>query len=237
MTPEEKKFIRENADKMSAKAMASRLGIKERKVRRYCEEIDGGGAHPAPQAPTEPDRVNPAIVLFILLAVFAVYANALGGPFIFDDEVLVKNNVTIRSLSDVPKLFRSDLFLKDFTSKPVSNSFRPLQTTSYAIDYRIWKDKAFGYHLTNILLHLLSTLLVFILVRSIYLGVYAAYLAAAIFGVHPVNTACVTYIYGRADIMVGAFILSSVIFRRYFNRNGKLSALAISAASYMLAVY
>lgn len=238
MNAEHKKFIEENMSKKSVKEMAGELGIKEKSVRRYIEARSTAAEEKAaPQAPAAPERAKPFVVALILAAVFLVYANVLKGPFIFDDEVLVRDNTMISHIADIPKLFKADLFMGDFKSGPVSNSYRPLQMTTYAIDRSVWKENTTGYHLTNILLHMLNTLLVFLLVRAAYPGVYAAYLVALVFGVHPVNTACVSYISGRADIMGSIFILSSVIGRRYFDKTGAKAFLAVSAVSYLLAIY
>src|SRR5262245_34696859 len=72
--------------------------------------------------------------------VFAVYANALDNPFVYDDYDTVINN---RSLVD-PANVRFVL---------IYSPFRPVVNASYALDRALWGYRPFGFHLTNVLLH------------------------------------------------------------------------------------
>ena len=171
------------------------------------------------------------LVLLLLGVVFAVYLNSLGGAFIFDDHVLVENNVLIRELSDIPGMFSKTLFVDD----PSSNSYRPLQSVSYAVDYFLWGDFPAGFHFGNVIMHLACVLLVFFVARRLFGAFIPSYLTALLFGVTPVNTACVSYISGRADILSGAFLLLSFFgYLRYRTRRQKIF-LIVSAFSYLFA--
>ena len=70
----------------------------------------------------------PSIVLLVIIG-FAVYGNSLGNSFVWDDELLVTGNLSIRSLANIPGLFSTDL-----APEIGGNFFRPLQALSYAID-------------------------------------------------------------------------------------------------------
>ena len=81
---------------------------------------------------------------------FAVYANALDNPFVYDDHDTVISN---RSLID-PSNVRFVL---------VYSPFRPVVNASYAIDRAIWGYRPFGFHLTSVLLHALVSVLLYVL--------------------------------------------------------------------------
>lgn len=179
------------------------------------------------------------MIYAVLLAalVFGVYANSLGGPFLFDDESLVKGNPLIKNVSGIPALFKKDIFAHDLKSPPASNSYRPLQMSSYALDHFFWGSDPFGYHLTNVFLHIFNMLLVLALARRIFSGSVLPYIVALVFGVHPVNTACVSYISGRADVLAAFFMLASLLFYTKYAGSKRPGALFLSVASYACAVF
>ncbi len=149
-----------------------------------------------------------AAVIMILVAVS--YANTLGNGFIWDDEFLIRDNQYIKSFSHIKSIFTSYLAS---SSGNVSNFYRPLQDLSYMIDYFLWGYEPFGFHLTNLLLHAGCAVLVYILLSRILGDRRPAFIGAALFGVHPINTEAVSYVAGRADpLFLLFFLLSFLLF-------------------------
>src|SRR6266567_762431 len=136
-------------------------------------------------------------VISLVVIVFVCYVNSLGNEFVFDDFLLVLASKRIRSIN-------LGLFL---------NSYRPIRDISYAIDYALWGERPFGYHLTNLVIHAANVLLVFALIRRVTENLVTAALAALIFAVHPIQTDAVTYISGRRDLLFTFFYL--VAFHSY----------------------
>jgi tetratricopeptide (TPR) repeat protein len=138
----------------------------------------------------------------------AVYANSLSGQFVWDDTHLVKDNIYIRSFSNIP-----EVFLKSVQGRAGqrSNFYRPAQMLSYMIDYSVWKLNVTGYHITNTLLHIFAALCVFWLIFLLFKDILTAFLTGAFFVVHPVHTEAVTYISGRADSLALVFMLLTFI--------------------------
>ena len=136
-------------------------------------------------------------VASLAVLAFACYANSLASDFVFDDHRLVLVEGRPR---DLPHFFQLML-----------NSYRPVRGLSYALDFLIWGDNPFGFHLSNVLLHTANTILVYFLARRL-MGVTApAFLAAAIFAVHPLQTDAVAYVSGRRDLLFTFFYIASFL--------------------------
>lgn len=143
---------------------------------------------------------TPWLAAGVLAAVtLAVYANSLHGPLIFDDVNSITGNESIRRLAD----WRAVL------SPPADSMVggRPVANLSFALNYAWGGEAVTGYHAVNLLLHVVSTLLLFDGLRRIFGRVVAgreapagpeawhtAFAAAALWAVHPVLTATVSYI-------------------------------------------
>jgi len=127
---------------------------------------------------------------------------------VFDDASLVAGNPYIKSSKYISKVFQKDLW--DFAyegNKP--NYYRPLQTLSFMLDYRLWRLVPQGYHLTNTFLHFFNALLVFGIIYLFFNNFFVAFLSSLFFSIHPVNSSTVAYISGRGDLLAGTFILSA----------------------------
>jgi Flp pilus assembly protein TadD len=156
--------------------------------------------------------------ILLLVTAFA-YANTLTNRFVWDDDAFVTQNDVIRNSTYIDRVFTSDLFGDNPTSIAY---YRPLQTISYMVDYFFWGLNPLGYHVTNIALHLLCVVLVWVLVERLSANRLLGALVAAVFAVHPVNTNAVTYISGRADPMAFAAMLGSfLLFLRYRSSDGE----------------
>lgn len=175
------------------------------------------------------------LVAIFLIAVlgFAVYANSLDGEFILDDISLVRDNVYIRNFSRAPKIITENIAAG---AGRKSAFYRPLQIFTYMADYAIWKLNVKGYHLTNILLHILAALCVYYLANLLSEDRFLALLAGALFVVNPVHTEAVTYISGRSDSLALIFMLFSFIFylKCFSGKNIKIYILMV--LSYALAL-
>ncbi len=149
--------------------------------------------------------------VFILIAVicFLAYFNSLANPFIWDDQALVVQNTLIRLPQNLPLSFTNDLY---FGVASGSNFYRPLQTASYIFDYHFWQLNPFGYHLTNVILQAAVSFLVFLLVFKLLANLAVSIAAASMFAASPLHTEAVTYISGRAEMLVGFFAILALLF-------------------------
>jgi tetratricopeptide (TPR) repeat protein len=152
-------------------------------------------------------------IFLIFFITFLVYFNSIFNPFIWDDFQLILDNPYIRSFKNFKFYFTTDLFRGG-----TSNFYRPLQTISYAIIYKIFKLNPVGYHLLNIFLHTGCAILIFILLRDIY-GEKISFFGSLLWAIHPVNTEAITYISGTADPLFLFFGLLGIYF---YNKNFKI---------------
>src|SRR5436190_23635359 len=92
----------------------------------------------------------------LLAAALAVvsYINALDNPFVYDDHDTVIGNRSLADLSNVRFIL-------------VYTPFRPLVNASYAFDRWVWDYRPFGYHLTNVALHMIVVLLLYGWIRRL----------------------------------------------------------------------
>lgn len=161
--------------------------------------------------PPQPvNRKRAALFIAVLLAAVAVtYANAIKSGFIFDDFPQVVNNPYIRSWQNLPAIFGSGFGRLNVTG---TNYYRPVLELSYMANYALCKMWAPGYHVTNILFHATSAIVLFFLITKLFRNITISFLTALIFCVHPIYTVAVTYVSGRADSMVITFMLISFFF-------------------------
>lgn len=159
------------------------------------------------------------IYVLILSCVFLAYFNTLNNPFIWDDDALVVKSPLIKDANSLTRVFKSDLY---YGISSGSNFYRPIQTLSYIWDYYFCQLDPKGYHLTNIFLQSIVSFLVFILARNLFNQAAIPVATALLFAVSPIHTEAVSYISGRAEMLMGVFLLSSLlIFIKSQNRQSK----------------
>ncbi len=160
---------------------------------------------PAPAAASASPARRRLLAVAPALLALAVYANSLGGDFVWDDRRLILDDRAITSWRQLGVIFTNDFFYRAEDDLPYGY-YRPLTTLTYLIDYSLWRLDPFGFHLTNVVLHLAAVLLGGALLRRLGWSPTAAALAAALFAVHPIHTENVTWISGRTDVL--AFVLT-----------------------------
>jgi protein O-mannosyl-transferase len=138
----------------------------------------------------------------LLLAVAAIFAYrpAWNGGFLWDDDVYVTDN----KLLTAPDGLRRIWFSLDSPSQ-----YFPLTYTTFRVEHALWGLNPTGYHWVNLLLHVANALLVWrVLAR---LNVPGAWLAGAIFALHPVQVESVAWITERKNVLMGFFFLLTLL--------------------------
>jgi len=136
------------------------------------------------------------------------YDNSLKGTLFWDDEETVVRNVFIRSPKYLKQIFTGSY---PINSGKKANFYRPVTVLSFLIDYQLWQLKPFGYHLTNVLLHICNAILLFLLFQMLFQELKASFLAGLLFLIHPVNSEVVNYVSSRTDLLYLVFILAGLM--------------------------
>ena len=105
-------------------------------------------------------------IALMIIVELTVYANSLQGEFVLDDEILIQNNASIKILA-----YTKSIFTQNICTHEGRNYFffRPLQLFSYMLDYQLWELNPFGFHLTNVLLHILTALVLYYFIYFLFL--------------------------------------------------------------------
>jgi tetratricopeptide (TPR) repeat protein len=196
-----------------------------------------GGSRPSKpgsrsRAVTTPARRAGTLLGLATVALAAIaFWKGVHNPFVYDDHITIGGNA---SLVD-PTQVRAVL---------LHFRFRPLVNVSYALDRSIWGPGPLGFHVTNLLLHLLDTWLVFVLARRLESDAGAirarrepessepprlpafATVVATLFAVHPMLFQAVGYVSARSELMAAAFVMASLLLVRRWIDRGATVALA-----------
>jgi tetratricopeptide (TPR) repeat protein len=162
----------------------------------------------------------PALILVFLT--LTAYFPAIRGGFIWDDDLYAAT----------PMLERADGLLRIWTLQPPYEHYYyefPVVYTSYWLERKLWGLDPAGYHLVNIALHILNALLAWLLLKR--LGLRFAWLAAALFALHPVHVESVAWISERKNVLSGLFyLLTLCCYLRFEDGRGRawyLSAIGL----------
>jgi tetratricopeptide (TPR) repeat protein len=174
------------------------------------------GTKPKQEAPPSPILSRRGVWLraaLIVLAGAAIYANALSGPFVLDDQDTIIVNEQIR------QLWPPSVVLFPALELPVAG--RPVVNVSFAVNYALGGLDVRGYHIVNVAIHIACALLLFAIVgRTLNLpslrdrfgsrSTDLAFAVALIWVVHPLLTDAVDYVTQRTELMLGFFYLLTV---------------------------
>ena len=152
-----------------------------------------------------------AIILLISVIIYLpVFNNKL---LAWDDEFYIKNNPLVYSIN-----------LKDIFSQYVMGNYHPLTILSFAIEYQFFGLNETGYHVINLLLHLLNVVLVFYVINLLVNKPTVALVAALLFGIHPLHVESVAWAAELKDLLYTFFFLGSyIVYLKYLtNQQRKL---------------
>ena len=178
-------------------------------------------------------KPSTAILLLLLLGM-VVYANCLPNEMFWDDDDFILRNLFIQDWKYWPHFFTDNLLAG---TSLMSNYWRPLVQIFFAAQWHLWADWAPGWHAIGILLHSINAALLFLLFRRLFHRPAAAFIAALLFLIHPVQTETVAYACSQGDSLVFLCTLlglnTFVRYRITGKRSCYLGALACFALALM----
>jgi hypothetical protein len=176
--------------------------------------------------------------LLVILIGFIPYRPVLGYFFTGTDTLTLIETSRVESSEDVARILVKPLMWgSDFIER--ARFYRPIAALSYSLDYSLWGLNPFGYHVTNVGLHLLVLVLILLVVVELTNGdLMAGFVSALVFALHPILAETVPAPDHRHDIMAGLFLLLSFLLflksRRLLKAEKAFTALAVT--SYFLAL-
>lgn len=152
--------------------------------------------------PASDDRRLPLTIAaaLMVLATVALYWPALGAGFVGDDFMILHRLRALNHASDVLRFFRGEFF----------EYYRPLGFVSHAVDWAIAGQNPRDFHLTNLVIHILNTILLFLIGRELSPRPLAGLLAAALFALHASNNEAVVWMSARFDLLATCFALGAL---------------------------
>jgi protein O-mannosyl-transferase len=196
---------------------------QEKNVSRQPREAAGAAVKPAhkenKKAPVVAQKTNwlASPLFFALLTAlltFVVLSPCLDNKFTnWDDPGYVKDNPLIKDLTGEG--------IKNIFSHAVMGNYHPLTIFSYALEYSVARLDPFLFHLDSLLLHVLCTVLVFWFTLLFTKNNIASFVAAMLFGLHPMHMESVAWVAARKDVMFGSFFMASCIAYFYFSTSDK----------------
>ncbi|MBI3780731.1 MAG: hypothetical protein HY278_06720, partial [candidate division NC10 bacterium] len=153
-----------------------------------------------------------AAYLVLALTIGLAYGNSLKNSFVYDDHLQIVQNPNIKSLSGLRTYFQAPHKVVGPYEDVENYPYRPVFWVSLALDYFIWGVRPFGYHLTNVALHMLNAFLVFTLLLASLQARVLSFVTALLWALHPVHTEVVNSPSTRVVLLYALFYLLSLIF-------------------------
>ncbi len=148
--------------------------------------------------------------LIVVLAVALAYVQVLGGPFLWDDRLLILGAPLVDRDASLGEYLRQP-FWAGSNGPAVDSYYRPFVTLSFALDHWLHGSNAGGYHLTNLGLHVTCALLLFVLIRKSGVRPITASLVASGWALQPRLAEAAAWISGRTDLIASMFVLGSLL--------------------------
>lgn len=164
-------------------------------------------------------------VIIVSFASVLAYHHIFFNEFSWDDGYLVLDNEAIRDISNVPSLFTEPWASRvGYTQGRLQNQpyFRPLALTSMAIDYAIAGPDPLVFHTTNLLLHILAAILLYLWLSRVVVRIpiktpsepsYSIwpFIFATLYALHPVHTEAVNVVSYRTTLLQGVFVFATLL--------------------------
>lgn len=170
------------------------------------------------------ERVNLLQAGIIIILTFVCYIPAVRSGFIWDDPELITENPLIHAHNGLSLIWWT-------TGNP---DYFPLTSTSFWLEWRLWKNNPAGYHVTNVLLHALGSVLIWQVLKR--LRIRGAWFAALIFAVHPVCVESVAWISEQKNTLSMVFYVLSLLLYLKFENHPRSVLYCLSVGAFLLAL-
>ncbi len=190
---------------------------------------------------------RPAVHACLLAIVcLGVYANNFRHEYFLDDAYFLTSNLSLRSLANIPSFFTDP---GTFATYRANVDYRPILSTTYAINYWMGGYDTTWWHATQILLHFFCALGLYALVRRVLRQIPAAadeprvailvpLIVALCFAVHPTASGVINYLSARSSLLTAAFLLPSIVLYMVPREDPRWARVPwVAALCYALAIF
>jgi tetratricopeptide (TPR) repeat protein len=165
------------------------------------------------------------VCVFLIAITWFVFGQTVRHEFVnYDDDTYVYANPLISSGLTVPGVIHA------FSGKH-SGNWHPVTTLSHMLDCQLWGSHAGGHHLTNVVLHTIAIVLLFLTLRQMTGALWRSAFVAAVFAVHPVHVESVAWISERKDVLSAVFFMITLgLYVRYVRFPSMKRYLAVASS-------
>ncbi len=166
----------------------------------------------------------------IILLVLIIHIKCPGNSFVNLDDPYYLNHDYIKNLN----WNNIKLILNPLSNMDRGNYYQPLVFITYSLDYAIWKLNYSGYHLTNLLIFIITLLPLYLFTTTFFKNRYISLVTILLFATHPLHIEPVAWISGRPLLLAGFFIFTALYF--FIISSEHISYKVISVISLFLAI-
>jgi len=172
--------------------------------------------------------------LILVILPLAIYCKAIFFSFVeVDDQQIILDHLDFfLHLKNIPAAFHTDCFIQ-----PIGMLYRPIQTVSFILDAQIGHNAPWMYHLSNIIIHIFTSLSIYYFLQFLEIKRTTAFVFALIFSIHPILTSNVSWISTRGDELLAPFGIWLFIFFGKFIKSGKWIYLVLHVIFFALSLF
>jgi protein O-mannosyl-transferase len=185
-------------------------------------------------------------ILGIILGVtFLTFANTLFNDFAYDDTTQILKNGFIRDFNNLPKALVTETWYwraqqdrdPNKQDKPSTPYYRPIFVIYLMLMWKLFAASPLGWHAVNIVLHLTTVYLVFIVLEKVTKDVRLSGIAALLFAIHPLRSESVAWISGMTDPLLAVFELSAFYFYLRYREERRARLIILSLGLFLLGAF
>ena len=175
------------------------------------------------------------LILIIVAACLGSYFNTIFADFVWDDNTFFVSKPYTRYFRSLPEFFLKD-FWSVYDPSASCHYYRPFLAAAFMLNYALWREKPLGYHLTNIILHILVCILIFKFVELLIKNRIIAFIASLLFGVHSIHTEAVSFITNISYVMSAVFFMLSLVLLLKYSQYKRLIIYLFSLVCFSLSL-
>ncbi len=165
--------------------------------------------------------------LGLLLLAALAFGPSIQNGFALDDFPYLVENPAVKSFPGTLELLRD---ARTHTAGPAPQTYRPLRTALFALEHALFAERAAGYHVLNVVLHAGVALALWQLLRNL-LTARAAWLAAALFACHPLQSEVVASIKAQDDLLAALAVVLGLLALQRAREHGAVRSLRAGAVA------